>query len=54
MLTAIITGQRDPKVFAQMGRTRMRGRIRQLKEALDCSSFTGASRCVIGRACGRC
>ena len=40
MLTAIIAGQRDPKVLAQMARTRMRGKIRQLEEALDCSFFT--------------
>ena len=41
MLTAIIAGQRDPKVLAQMARTRMRGKIAQLEEALDCSFFTG-------------
>ena len=40
MLTAIIAGQRDPKVLAQMARTRMRGKIAQLEEALDCSFFT--------------
>ena len=40
MLTAIIAGQRDPKVLAQMARTRMRGKIGQLEEALDCSFFT--------------
>ena len=40
MLTAIIAGERDPKVLAQMARTRMRGKIRQLEEALDCSFFT--------------
>lgn len=40
MLTAIIAGQRDPKVLAQMARTRMRSKIRQLEEALDCSFFT--------------
>jgi transposase len=41
MLTAIIAGERNPKVLAQMARTRMRGKIRQLEEALDCSFFTG-------------
>ena len=41
MLTAIIAGQRNPKVLAQMARTRMRGKIGQLEEALDCSFFTG-------------
>ncbi len=41
MLTAIIAGQRDPKVLAQMARTRMRGKIARLEEALDCTFFTG-------------
>ena len=40
MLTAIIAGQRDPRVLAQMARTRMRAKIRQLEEALDCSFFS--------------
>jgi transposase len=40
MLTAIIAGERSPKVLAQMARTRMRGKIRELEEALDCSFFT--------------
>jgi transposase len=40
MLTAIIAGQRDPRVLAQMARTRMRGKIPQLEEALDCTFFT--------------
>src|ERR1022692_407682 len=40
MLTAIIAGERNPKVLAQMARTRMRRKIRQLEEALDCSFFT--------------
>ncbi len=40
MLTAVIAGQRNPKVLAQMARTRMRGKIRQLEDALDCSFFT--------------
>ena len=40
MLNAIIAGERNPKVLAQMARTRMRGKIRQLEEALDCSFFT--------------
>ena len=40
MLTAIIAGERNPKVLAQMARTRMRGKIPQLEEALDCSFFT--------------
>jgi transposase len=40
MLTAIIAGERNPKILAQMARTRMRGKIAQLEEALDCSFFT--------------
>ena len=40
MLTAIIAGERNPKVLAQMAQTRMRGKIRQLEQALDCSFFT--------------
>jgi transposase len=40
MLTSIIAGQRDPRVLAQMARTRMRGKIPQLEEALDCTFFT--------------
>jgi transposase len=40
MLTAIAAGERDPKVLAQMARRRMRSKIRQLEEALDCSFFT--------------
>jgi len=40
MLTAIIAGQRDPHVLAQLARGRMRIKIRELEEALDCSFFT--------------
>jgi transposase len=40
MLTAIIAGERNVTTLAQMARTRMRARIRQLEEALDCSFFT--------------
>jgi transposase len=40
MLTAIIAGERDPRVLAQMARTRMRAKIPQLEQALDCSFFT--------------
>src|SRR5262249_61665691 len=40
MLTAIIAGQRDPQVLAQLARGRMRIKIRELEEALDCSFFT--------------
>jgi transposase len=40
MLTAIIAGERNPKTLAQMALTSMRGKIRRLEEALDCSFFT--------------
>ena len=40
MLTAIIAGERNPTVLAQMARTRMRGKIRQLEEALDSGHLT--------------
>jgi transposase len=40
MLTAIIAGQRDPKVLAQLARRRMRAKIGELEQALDCSFFT--------------
>jgi len=40
MLEAIATGQRDPTALAQLARGRMRGKIRQLEEALDCAFVT--------------
>src|SRR5215467_87452 len=40
MLDAIAAGQRDPRALAQLARGSMRGKIRRLEEALDCSSFT--------------
>ena len=36
MMDALITGERDPKVLAELARGRMRGKISQLEEA-----FTG-------------
>jgi len=41
MLRAIAAGERDPKVLADKARGVMRGKIRKLEEALDCSFFTG-------------
>jgi len=41
MLEAIIAGERNPRVLAQLARGTMRGKIRRLEEALDCSFFTG-------------
>jgi transposase len=40
MLDALAAGQRDPKALAQLARGRMRGKIRRLEQALDCSFFT--------------
>jgi transposase len=40
MLRAIIAGERNTEVLAQKARTRMRRKITQLREALDCSFFT--------------
>lgn len=40
MLGAIAAGERNPEVLAQMARGVMRGKIKKLEEALDCSFFT--------------
>ncbi|HEX6450118.1 MAG TPA: IS110 family transposase [Trebonia sp.] len=40
MLDALIAGERDPRVLAEMARGRMRPKIRKLEEALDCEFFT--------------
>jgi len=40
MLEAIIAGERNPKVLAQLARGSMRGKIARLEEALDCSFLT--------------
>jgi transposase len=40
MLEAIAAGERNPKTLAQLARGTMRGKIRQLEEALDCSFLT--------------
>lgn len=40
MLDALAGGQRDPKALAQLARGSMRGKIRRIGEALDCSFFT--------------
>ncbi len=47
MLNALVAGQRDPKALAQMARGTMRGKIRRLEEALDCSFFTGEHAAVL-------
>jgi transposase len=40
MLRAIVAGERNPKVLAQMARGVMRRKTARLQEALDCSFFT--------------
>jgi transposase len=40
MLRAIAAGERNPKVLADKARGVMRGKIKELEEALDCSFFT--------------
>jgi len=47
MLDAIAAGQRDPKALAQLARGTMRGKIRRLEEALDCSFFTDQHAAVL-------
>jgi transposase len=40
MLRAIAAGERNPKVLADKARGVMRGKIKELEQALDCSFFT--------------
>ena len=47
MLNAIAAGQRDPRALAQLARGSMRGKIRRLEEALDCSFFTDQHAAVL-------
>ena len=47
MLNAIAAGQRDPRALAQLARGSMRGKIRRLEEALDCSFFTAEHAAVL-------
>lgn len=47
MLQAIIAGQRDPRALAQLARGKMRGKIRALEAALDCSFFTAEHAAVL-------
>jgi transposase len=47
MLNAIAAGQRDPKALAQFARGTMRGKIRRLEEALECSFFTDEHAAVL-------
>ena len=52
MLNAIAAGQRDPKALAQLARGSMRGKIRRLEEALDCSFFTSQHAAVLAMMLG--
>jgi transposase len=47
MLNAIAAGQRDPRALAQLARGTMRGKIRRLEEALECSFFTDQHAAVL-------
>ena len=47
MLNALAAGQRYPKALAQLARGSMRGKVRRLEEALDCSFFTGEHAAVL-------
>src|SRR6266568_4246045 len=47
MLNALAAGQRDPKALAQLARGTMRGKIRRLEEALECSFFTDQHAAVL-------
>jgi transposase len=47
MLDAIAAGQRDPRALAQLARGTMRGKIRLLEQALDCSFFTAEHAAVL-------
>ena len=47
MLNGLAAGQRDPRALAQLARGTMRGKIRRLEEALECSFFTGEHAAVL-------
>jgi transposase len=47
MLEAIIAGERNPTVLAQLARGTMRGKIRRLEEALDCSFLTSEHAAIL-------
>jgi|ERR1022692_2975592 transposase len=47
MLDGLAAGQRDPRALAQLARGTMRGKIRRLEEALECSFFTDQHAAVL-------
>jgi len=49
MLSAIIAGERDPAVLAQLARGMARRKLRQLEEALDCTFLTDGHVFVLKR-----
>src|SRR5262249_32630293 len=52
MMTALIAGERDPKVLAQLARTRMRGKISALQEAFT-GHFTDHHAFLLGKMLAR-
>jgi transposase len=52
MMAALIAGERDPKVLAQMARSRMRGKITALEEAFT-GRFTGHHAFLLGKMLAR-
>jgi len=52
MMAALIAGERDPKVLAQLARTRMRGKIRALEEAFT-GHFTDHHAFLLGKMLAR-
>jgi transposase len=49
MLEAIVAGERDPAVLAEMAKGRLRAKIPQLREALQIARFSDASAFMIGQ-----
>jgi transposase len=47
MLDALVAGERDPKVLAQLARGTMRGKIARLEAALECCFFTSEHAAVL-------
>jgi transposase len=47
MLNGLAAGQRDARALAQLARGTMRGKIRRLEEALECSFFTDQHAAVL-------
>ena len=52
MLAALVAGERDPKVLAQLARARMRGKIDRLKQAFD-GHFAEHHRFLLSRMLSR-